>query len=367
MSQEKATDPVSPLDASESPNQTLERLAELARQAYERKDSVECLQLTREMLVIDPGSPFAQSMRASIEVNMQRDLEEARAFLRQASEKGTPSIEKKDESPAAPAAPIDVGMSESVPAAPLTAAISPDGSQTGRQWLVGVGLALVSGLAVFGVFRLMTEFNPTEASRVNSATPAVLAPPPNLIANSVGLQPRAVPAGSPVLNMGPAAPMQVEPVRVPPPPPPTATSPVPEPPRTDVSASNGTLALSSPTTVDIYKDDAYLGSLPVSLELPAGMHTLEYRHGNLRQIGTHVVKSSEITRSRITFDVNVQINSRPWATVFLDGVERKSLGQTPLSGVLVPIGGVLVFENPQFPEKRYRVTGNETGIQVVFP
>ncbi len=69
----------------------------------------------------------------------------------------------------------------------------------------------------------------------------------------------------------------------------------------------------------------------------------------------------------ITFDVDVQINSKPWAEVFRDGVERKALGQTPLSGVRVPIGSVLVFENPGFPKQKYRVTGSETGIQNVFP
>jgi hypothetical protein len=119
--------------------------------------------------------------------------------------------------------------------------------------------------------------------------------------------------------------------------------------------------------VDIYKDDAFIGSAPVSLDLPAGKITLEYRHGNLRKQVTHVINSSDTTRAMITFDVSVQINSRPWAEVFVDGIERKSLGQTPLSGVRVPIGGVLIFENPQFPTKRYRVTGNETGIQIVFP
>ena len=132
-------------------------------------------------------------------------------------------------------------------------------------------------------------------------------------------------------------------------------------------AASGTLAVSSPTSVDIYKDDAYLGSVPVSLELPAGTHTLEYRHGSLRRNVTHVINSNETTRAMITFDVNVQINSKPWAEVFMDGVERKALGQTPLSGVRVPIGSVLIFENPQFQTKKYRVTGNETGIQIIFP
>jgi len=69
----------------------------------------------------------------------------------------------------------------------------------------------------------------------------------------------------------------------------------------------------------------------------------------------------------ITFDVSVRINSKPWAEVFVDGVERKSLGQTPLGSVRVPIGSVLSFENPQFQTKKYRVTGNETAIQIVFP
>src|SRR5262249_20909006 len=131
--------------------------------------------------------------------------------------------------------------------------------------------------------------------------------------------------------------------------------------------ATGTLAISSATAVDIYRNDAYLGSAPVSIELPAGTQTLEYRHGNLRKQLTHLISANETSRAMITFDVNVQINSKPWAEVFLDGVEKKPLGQTPLSGVRVPIGSVLVFENPQFQTKRYRVTGNETGIQIVFP
>jgi hypothetical protein len=82
---------------------------------------------------------------------------------------------------------------------------------------------------------------------------------------------------------------------------------------------------------------------------------------------THVINSAETTKAMITFDVALQINAKPWADVFLDGTARKPLGQTPLSGVQVPIGAVLVFENPEFQAKRYRVTGNETGIQIVFP
>ena len=69
----------------------------------------------------------------------------------------------------------------------------------------------------------------------------------------------------------------------------------------------------------------------------------------------------------VTFEVAVQINARPWAQVFIEGNQRRALGQTPLGSVQVPIGSVLVFENPNFPAKNYRVTGKETAIQIVFP
>jgi hypothetical protein len=69
----------------------------------------------------------------------------------------------------------------------------------------------------------------------------------------------------------------------------------------------------------------------------------------------------------IVFEAKVHINAKPWANVFLQGAERRSLGQTPLSDVQVPVGGTLVFENPNFTQKHYRITGKETAIQVVFP
>jgi hypothetical protein len=80
-----------------------------------------------------------------------------------------------------------------------------------------------------------------------------------------------------------------------------------------------------------------------------------------------VVKAKETTTAMVTFDVTVQINARPWAQVFVDGSQRRPLGQTPLSDVKVPIGSALIFENPNFPTKTYRVTGKETAIQMVFP
>jgi hypothetical protein len=129
----------------------------------------------------------------------------------------------------------------------------------------------------------------------------------------------------------------------------------------------GSLAVSSYTAAEIYQGDRYLGSTPTTLQLPPGRQTLEYRHGELRTVVNHDIKSNQTTPVSITFQTTVQINSKPWAQVFLDGTPRRPLGQTPLSGISVPIGGVLIFENPSFTSKTYRITDKDTAIQVEFP
>jgi hypothetical protein len=148
--------------------------------------------------------------------------------------------------------------------------------------------------------------------------------------------------------------------------PPTPT-PVPKRLAKPTASEKGRLAISSPTATDIYSGDKFLGSTPITLDLPPGSHTFEYRHQGERKSVTHIVKAKETGTAMVTFEETVQINARPWAQVFIQGDQRRSLGQTPLSNVRVPIGSVLVFENPNFPGKNYRVTGNETAIQIVFP
>jgi hypothetical protein len=220
---------------------------------------------------------------------------------------------------------------------------------------------MVLGVAIVFVSlpRPKTKSSPVEAANLKVTLPQPDPVPPTPTTEGTETStPTDLPTVEQVMAIGRPTPVPVVPAT-----PPAPKLPDPKP----VAPLNGTLAVSSPTSIDIYKDDAYLGSAPVSLDLPAGPQTLEYRHGALRRFVTHVIKGSETTKAMITFDVSIQINSKPWAEVFLDGVERKDLGQTPLSGVRVPIGGVLTFQNPQFQAKKYRVTGNETGIQIVFP
>ena len=141
----------------------------------------------------------------------------------------------------------------------------------------------------------------------------------------------------------------------------------PAPPPIAISTAVGKLAVSSPVPAEIYAGGRYIGSTPTTLELPAGRQTLEYRRGDLRTAVSHEIKPDETATATVTFSVTVQINAKPWAQVFLDGAQRRPLGQTPLSDISVPIGGVLVFENPNFPAKSHRITEKDTAIQVNFP
>jgi len=376
MSQTEPTGPAGDLEIRKSPNGNLYNLIliELARQAYEQKRIKDCLDLTRAILLIDPDNAQAQSLRSSMQSELHRNLENVSAFRRQAQSKEKP---EKQSEPSRTAVPGNVELDSESNSAALIEATSPlaEAPNDSRPMLkIGslvraTVLVLLSAtvLSISVVSLMKPATTPKPVAPLRASTPAnssqqiqnLNAPEPELswLTNSIETVP--VPEPTPPAAENPSTTYRSSAV-VPPP------GPVAKEPQPVIAAAAGTLAVSSQTSVDIYKDDAYLGAAPVSLELPAGTHTLEYRHGGLRKYVTHVINSNETTKTTITFDVSVQINSKPWAAVFIDGVEKKALGQTPLSGVRVPIGSVLIFENPRFQTKTYRVTGNETGIQVVF-
>ncbi len=152
----------------------------------------------------------------------------------------------------------------------------------------------------------------------------------------------------------------------------SSAPPAPSPDRTanskpDPAEAVGVLAISAAVPVDVYLAGKQLGTTPVKVRLPAGLQTLEYRYQDLTKMGTHLIKSGQTITATIVFDVNLQINARPWAQVSIEGPEGRVLGQTPLSNMTVAAGSVLVFQNPRFPEKKLRVTGRDNAIQVVFP
>ncbi len=331
MSTKEAPDPKRHLEIGESPNRALSELAELARQAYEQRRMEDCLDLTREMLLIDPNDGAAWTRRLSIQSEMKQ-------------------------------APERDGLDPShLPSFDPTSS-----RKRAIRWLVGASAFVIAGVLVVSLPKFGRKSNPVEAPLM--ALGASDNSKPIASENAVELRsPDPKPAAiveKPPLRVSTPQPVPkttVEPAQAPAPIPASALADQP------AVASTGSLAISSPTTVDIYENDAYLGAAPVSLQLSAGTHTLEYRHGSLRKNLTHNINSDRTVKVTITFEVNVQINSKPWAEVFMDGADKKDLGQTPLSGVRVPIGSVLVFQNPQFQAKKYRITGNETGIQNFFP
>lgn len=380
MSQKEMMDTLGHQEVGESSIENLSKLAGLARQAYDQKRTKDCLDLTRAILLIDPDNTDAHWIRSSVQSQIHQDLENARAFLLQA--RPGDGSEDPAPSPAHAPMPLDSERENVVPPGqePLRLVPASSGTRSLETPLVVGGLVLLFFL--FGGFlTFLIRHRPTQPLQRVSASDASK---PTAQANLPGPGPLA-PAADPGPAPSPGPEPPPTPAAIPSAPGPgltveqrsttdkasalplPASPPIAKQDLPSVAVVKGTLAVSSPTSVDIYEGDQYLGSAPVSLELPAGVHTLEYRHGNLRKTVTHSINANDTARTMITFDATVQINSRPWAEVFLDGIERKDLGQTPLSGVHVPIGGVLIFQNPQFQPKKYRVTGNETGIQMVFP
>jgi hypothetical protein len=402
MSQKEIADTLGHPEVSESSIGNLSKLAGLARQAYEQKRTKDCLDLTRTILLIDPDNADAQWLRSSVQSQIHQDLENARAFLLQAQSRDnseaevvpTPaeavlttvppeteldsardSIDTDSERDGVDSGSERDGIDSRVEQEPLKLVLAYSATGGAKPPWVWIACALVVlSLLSAGLVKVLAKNTRAQSlqkvttsdglkpvAKADTPEPGALPPTPyteDPFPVAGRLPAAAVPPGAerhPADETTGLSSSDLSPLAT------TANQKLP------FGAGMGTLAVSSATSVDIYEGDQYLGSSPVSLELSVGMHTLEYRHGDLRRIVTQAIYANETARAMIAFDTTVQINARPWAEVFLDGPEQKDLGQTPLSGVRVPIGSILIFQNPKFQPKRYRVTGNETGIQIVFP
>jgi hypothetical protein len=259
--------------------------------------------------------------------------------------------------PLQPAAPQ---QSEEEPpfiaAAPLFQTLHPEKRKKRKPNLL---FGLIATAAVGGGLLWLVQSHRSTTSALAAPLPPAAAAP----AAAASFSPAAVP--QPATETPTAAVASAPAVATPQPAPATPQSAAPAVANTKATPSAmGKLAVSSPIAAEIYEGSHQLGSTPTTLDLPAGRHTLEYRHGDLRTTMNHEIKSGGTTTASITFQTTVQINAKPWAQVFLDGNSRRLLGQTPLSGVTVPIGGVLVFENPGFASQTRRITESETTIQV---
>jgi len=364
------------------------QLAVAARKAYEQKRLKECLGLIQQLLLCDPGSIEAQTLRAAVYADVDQDLSDARVLLtdsesrsdghkyRKAAEiillkilyldanhaeaksllataKGvaapvlTPSTPAVVETPKPkPPQVEEFGFTAQPTRVPLTAAPRSSGI-IGKVPVLVVGFVLLAGGGLYlsrtsssmSAAPAEAEVSPAYASQVSTRANTEAAAP---ALNEIVSRPAPAPSEPPIA-LAAAGPL------------------------TPVVAAPGILSVSSTTPAQIYMGGRLLGETPTTLQLPAGQQTIEYRHGDLRTTLTHDIKSRETVNALVNFEVTVQINARPWAQVFVDGTTRKPLGQTPLSSVRVPLGSVLTFENPNFPSKSYQVTDKDSSIQVVFP
>ena len=375
MSSDEAT---SPIDIS--------ALEFEAKKAYQSKRIRECLRLTGELLAVHPDNETGNSLQEAIGSDIERILNTVRALIENhqqgnlqgrvaaaemmivkvleidPSHKGATTLLQAVKALSRKAESLR--QSRHHAEIPFTVASGPGPDKEGhapisRKLLLFFAIAMAAGGWVFAKqVRLKTVQPPNPVSFVRAMAPSL--PTRNTFSPTPSPEPAVVAA--PVNSEPDAA--AVHPIALRP----AAATVVVTTPRELISpAQFGSLAVSSPVATDIYSGDQYLGATPLTVQLPAGNQTLEYRHANLRKTVTQVISPNETTTARVTFDVTLQINARPWAQVYLDGADKQPLGQTPLSNVQVPLGRVLVFENPQFPVKSYRVTGNESAIQVNFP
>jgi hypothetical protein len=395
-----------------TPGREFAELTAQARAAYQEKRTKECIDITHRVLLADPGNAEANALHEAVQADIQRDINDARALLedsrsmadgqkyRKAAEiillkilyldathveaKELLAVAKGSAPSITPVSPVSrpSQLEETAfTASPKPVVKEPEVGATGVSLKVPLiclaVVALAGGLWFFkskgtgGVAEAMAplsrpiENQPpvTKASLdIRRVVPVSNTPPTSGNATGATVEPPSKTVNS---SYVPPVPVPVKST-----PPVVTAAAVPALPapanKPAVTKDPGSLAVNSAIAADIYMGDKYLGATPTTLPLPPGRQTIEYRHGDLRTVMTHDIRSGETTTAFVTFETIVQINARPWAQVYVEGTSRKALGQTPLSSVRVPIGSVLTFENPSFTPKTHRVKEGDSAIQMVF-
>jgi hypothetical protein len=370
---------------------SIAQLAAQAREAYQLKRTRESITLAKQLAEVDPGNIEAQGLLSEIRADIQQDLHDARALIEQS---GNPDEKRKYRK----AAEIILIKTLSIDPENLEASMLlqsaravPGGSAPRVQKQTSASQPSIAPqpstpredeVPFVAASTLFENYKGKEKKKLRLKLPigliAVIMLGGGLI--RVVLSHRTSPdaIAAPVAKAESTHPIAYKPrAETPAPTPaPAPTSPapavvtppvaVPAPAAATPAVQMGELSVNSVTPAEIYQGDKRLGTTPATLRLPVGRQTLEYRHGDLKTVVNHTIRANETTSAAITFQTTVQINAKPWAQVFLDGSPRRALGQTPLSGVNVPVGGVLVFENPNFTAKTYRITDKDTAIQVDF-
>jgi hypothetical protein len=366
------------------------QLAVAARKAYEQNRIKECLGLINQLLLCDPGNSEAQALRASVASDVERDISDARILLADSESRSDghkyrkaaeiillkvlyidPTQEEAKTLLATAKGAVKPPQIVPVPAPVAVVAEPPKpkpavledlhftaqpggveqtlqprkGGITSKLPVIFAGVVLLAGGGIF-----LSRGNAAKSdtgTEVSANAPAAVSDTTRR--TSLAAFQDESSSQTPVSTDGPGALAAAGPAVAP------------------VAPALGFISVSSSIPAEIYVSGKHIGDTPATLQLPAGVQTIEYRHGDLRTTLTHDIKPKETINAVVNFDLTVQINARPWAQVFVEGPVRKPLGQTPLSSVRVPAGSILSFENPNFTSKNYQVTDKDSSIQVVFP
>ena len=374
------------------------QLAAQARAAYDKRRTKECLALAKQVLLLDPDNVEAKDLQAAVQSHIQQDFNDACALIEEssrmedgrkhrksaeimllrilyidpahaeakallASSKASLSLPQETVIEAAPITPVLPAKDEQIA---FTACPEPVVRMAEPRHSIVTGRTLAMALAAV-VFLMVGLLFVRSRLTSEAAGPAAIADAQPKKAASGGPSSAAPISKAEPALAGPVAWAVAAPAAKPMPLVKPEPEVVGEQDNNATAGEKGSLAISSLLATDIFMNGTYVGSTPTTLDLAPGRHSVEYRHGDLRTVMTHAIRAKQTTTALVAFEVPIQINARPWAQVYLEGASRKSLGQTPIGSIRVPIGGVLTFENPNFPSKRHRVSDTDSTVRMVFP
>jgi hypothetical protein len=120
----------------------------------------------------------------------------------------------------------------------------------------------------------------------------------------------------------------------------------------------GWISVPSPIDVQLFENGRLIGSSSIDrIMLSAGRHDLEFVNEVLgfSQRQTVQVTPGQVSTIKLAWPTGrLAINAVPWAEAFVDG---RSVGETPIGNVQVPIGPhQIVFRHPQLGERSIWVT-----------
>ena len=129
-------------------------------------------------------------------------------------------------------------------------------------------------------------------------------------------------------------------------------------PATATTTAAGWISVPAPVDVQLFENGRLLGTSSVDrIMVPAGRHDLDVVNEVLGLFQRHTVRvtAGQVATVKLAWPTGgLAINAVPWAEAFIDG---KSLGETPIGNVQVPIGRhEIVFRHPQFGEHSVFVT-----------